>query len=119
MEPSMFGRYPIKFAEIDNGGSSGDTTVVSGVTGKVIVVTSFWLVAAGATTVTFKSASTEITGGAAIAANGGVSAHGDFGLFETASGEDLNLNSSAAASVGGSMAYYFKEAGVGDGTDLL
>jgi hypothetical protein len=119
MEPSMFGRYPIKFAVIDTGGSSGQTTVISGVAGKLIVVTSFWCVAGGATAINWESASTPISGPASLADTGGVSAHGHYGLMETADGEDLNIASSAAVSVGGSLAYYIKKAAVGDGEDLI
>ena len=119
MEPSLFGLYPVKYAEIDTAAASGATTVVSGVAGSVIVVLDFWAVAGGATTVKFQTASTDITGPAPLAANGGVSANSNHGLMETADGEDLNINSSAAVALGGSLSYFFKRAAVGDGVNLV
>lgn len=86
----------------------GDNTVVAAITGKKIQVIGFGLVATAANTVKFKSgAGTDLTGGMALAANGGLSAPSDRNTveFETAAGQALVLNLSAATQVSGWVTY--------------
>lgn len=95
----------IKFASVDVA-SSGDNTIVSSVASKRIVVLNYVLVASAANTVQWKSATAgAITGGMQLAANGGVSAESQFGMFATTAGEALVLNLSAASSVDGHITY--------------
>lgn len=95
---------PIKFAVVDVA-TAGDNTIVSAVAGKKIRVLNYVLVSSAANTVIWKSATTNISGGMQLAANGGISAESQFGLFETNAGEALILNLSAANSVDGHIAY--------------
>lgn len=92
--------------------ASGDTTLVAAQPGRKIRVVSYTVIAAGAVSVKFKSGSTDITGAMALAANGGAAPSGAglapsgfAGLFETASGEALVINLSAAVAVGGHLTY--------------
>jgi hypothetical protein len=101
----------MKYAAI-SASSSGSNTVVAAVTGKRIRVLSYVMVAAGDVTATWKSASNNISGGMALAANGGAAPSagqatpgGLIGQFETNQGEALNLNLSAAVSVAGHLTY--------------
>jgi len=102
----------LKYAAI-SASSSGDNTIVAAVTGQKIVLVSYVVVAAGDVSVTWKSgASTSLSGAMALAANGGaapgagpLTPAGVAGLLETAGGEALVLNLSAAVSVGGHIAY--------------
>jgi len=95
-----------KFAKIDVA-SSGDNTIVSAVTGKKIRVLQYSLVCGAATTVQWKSSGgTTLSGDMQFAANGGISCpFSPVGLFETASGEGLVLNLSAANAVSGHLCY--------------
>lgn len=101
----------MKYAAI-SASSSGSNTVVAAVTGKRIRVLSYVMVAAGDVTATWQSASTNLSGGMALAANGGAAPSagqatpgGLIGQFETNQGEALNLNLSAAVSVAGHLTY--------------
>lgn len=101
----------MKFAKID-ASSSGSNTIVAAVTGKKIRVLSYVIIAAGAVTAKWQSATTDISGGMALAANGGaapsvsvLSPGGTFGVLQTEPGEALNLNLSGAVSVGGHLVY--------------
>jgi hypothetical protein len=92
--------------------ASGNTEVVAAVAGKRIRVLQYRLVCGGDVTVKFRSASTDITGGMPFATNGGISAGAPVqtpaGLlfeFQTAPGEALNINLSAAIAVGGHLTY--------------
>ena len=77
----------------------------SGLAGKQIEVLSYAFVCDAASTVTFKSASTSISGGMAVAANGGVSADGEGqGLMITAVGEALTITNSAG-NIAGHITY--------------
>jgi len=87
-----------KFATIV--GAIGDNTVVAAVTGKIIRVTSYFIVATAATTVRFESGAggTALTGAMSLAANGILQAsHDPTGHFQTASGALLNLELTGAA----------------------
>ena len=82
---------------------------MAAVASKKITVLSYVLVATGAVTVKWRTASTDISGAMALAANGGVSAHsGDITipLLQTATNEALNLNLSSAVQVSGHVTYY-------------
>ena len=103
-EPSMYGRFPVQFALIDEN-AQANNEIVAAVSGKRIRVVSFFVVAAAANSITWKSATTAIAGPMALAQNGGVSAEAEVGLCETAMGEALNLALSAATQVGGGVAY--------------
>lgn len=74
--------------------------------GKRIRVVSYVIVASGAVNAQFRSgANTNLTGAMRLVEAGGVSAHFDGGLFQTAVGEALNLNLSAAVQVSGHLTY--------------
>lgn len=97
----------IKFAVIDSA-SAGDNTIVAAVTGKKIVVLSYALVSAGATTARFESGAggTALTGQMTLAASTVLSCgFNEAGWFETAAGALLNLELSAAVSVDGHLSY--------------
>lgn len=96
-----------KFASIDIA-ASGDTTEVALVVGKKIRVLAYRFVSAGAVSVRFKSgASTNLTGAMSTGAagGGGGAAFNPIGHFETASGEALVMNLSAAVQVSGHLCY--------------
>jgi len=101
------GIVPAARAVIDHA-TSGDNTVVAAVSGKRIIVTSLFLVAAGAVNVRFESGAsgTALTGQMNFAANGGIALpHNEEGWFETAAGSLLNLELSGATSVDGALTY--------------
>ena len=100
----MFGRFPLKFAPIA-ATASGDNEIVAAVSGKKIRVISFFMISDTAATVKFRSATTDISGGLPVSANGGVSADSSNGLMETVAGAALNLNLSAVINVGGALSY--------------
>jgi len=82
----------MKYAAI-SASSSGSNTVVAAVTGKRIRVLSYVMVAAGDVTATWQSASNNLSGGMALAANGGAAPSagqatpgGLIGQFETKPG---------------------------------
>lgn len=78
--------------------SSGTTALVAAVSGKRIRVYSYALVLTSAGTAKFQSASTDKTGAMSFAANGGIScAPGDSPWLSTASGEALNIVTTASA----------------------
>lgn len=94
-----------KYAVI-NAASSGDNVLVSGVPGRKIRVLSYTLVASGFVDARFDSGSAPITGAMPLPTNGGVScAMSPFGHFETAAGQPLELNLSAAVGVRGHLVY--------------
>ena len=98
--------YP-KFAVID-AATSGNNTLVSAVSGKKIRVVQAFLVAAGTVNTRFESAAdgTALTGQMNLVANTGyVIPFSVLGWFETASGQLLNLELSAAISVDGCLVY--------------
>ena len=67
------------------------STIVSAVAGRQIEVLSYTLVADAATTVTWKSGSTAISGGMTFGATGGASANDDQAMLRTNIGEALNI----------------------------
>jgi len=99
------------FAKIDTA-TSGDNTIVTAVPNRKIRVINYTTIASGDVSIRWKSASTAISGAMALATNGGAapsgtgqSPSGHIGLFETAPGEALILNLSAAIQVSGHLAY--------------
>lgn len=95
----------VKFARIDTA-ALGATQLVAAVAGKKLRVLNFHLIAAGAVNVSLRSAANPITGAYPLVANAGLAPNGGgFGLCETAAGEALNINLSAAVQVSGAIAY--------------
>lgn len=89
-----------------NPASLGDNSIVAAVSGKKIRVISASIVSASANSIKFRSGTTDISALYAFAANGGmVLDFNEHGWFETAAGEALQLNLSAAAAVGISIQY--------------
>ncbi len=99
--------YDTQQTAIINTAASGDTAVVAAVAGKRIRVINYVLTAAGVVSVKFRSATTDLTGAMPFAANGGIAAAGAQPGYwvQTAAGEALNLNLSAAAQVSGHITY--------------
>lgn len=105
------GALIMKFAAI-NASASGSNAIVAAVTGKRIRVVSYVIVAAGAVTATWQSASTALSGPMSLASSGGASASvgilapgGAYGLFQTEAGEALNLSLGGAVTVAGHLCY--------------
>jgi hypothetical protein len=98
------GWFP-KYAAI-SAASSGANSLVAAVTGKKLRVLAFNLSFSGSVNAKFTSAANDITGlfyGAAAAQ--AVGPFSEAGLFETAAGEALGVNLSAATAVGGYLVY--------------
>ena len=96
---------PIKYAKI-TAASAADNEIVAAVAGKAIIVWNYTLISTSANTLTWKSATTAITGAMAVAANGGISTpDSNRGLFITTAGEALNLAFSGATQVSGHITY--------------
>lgn len=95
-----------KFAAI-SASTSGDNTVVAAVTSKKIRVLNYTLMANGTVNAKWKTGTlTDLTGLLYLVANTGATpAFSPVGQFETAAGEALTLNLSAAIAVGGHLAY--------------
>lgn len=95
-----------KFATVQVS-SSGNNTIVNGVSAKKIRVLSYVLSAGGGVNAKWVSSTTPDKSGLLyMSLNGGfVSGYCPLGHFETGVGADLNLNLSAAVSVGGHITY--------------
>jgi hypothetical protein len=94
-----------KFAAI-SASASGLTSVVAAVTGKRIRVLNYVFMAGAAGTVTFRGLAGPLTGAFPVVANSGAAANaGPHGLFQTAVGEALSLDLSAAFAVAGHITY--------------
>ncbi len=94
-----------KFAKIA-ASSSGDNTVVAAVTGKKIRVLRWGLTSNGTVSAKWRSNTTDVTGPRYLVQY--ASAGGSYcpvGIFETAAGEALSINLSAAVACGGELAY--------------
>lgn len=88
--------------------ASGATSLVSAVTSKKIRVLALYLVSNGTVNVKFQSHTTptDLTGLAYLVANTGfVLPYNPVGWFQTNSGEQLDINLSAAIAVGGTLVY--------------
>lgn len=94
--PADYNMYGITgYVTISVGAETGE--IVPAVPGRQIRVLSYVFVAfPAATTATFKSGTTAISGDIALEANGGISQTGESeGLMETAKGEALNITNTA------------------------
>lgn len=87
----------------DTEATAATHTLVAGVTGKKIRVLGFYVTAASAVNVQFKSASTNIAANLAI--EGAMSSYCPHGWFETAAGEALSFALSAAVSTSVQVVY--------------
>ena len=98
--------FPVKRAKIDCA-SSGDNTLVAAQTAKKYVVMDVLAVAGGTVNIKFRSGTTDLMGAIPLVANAGFapSEAAQAGHFETAPGEALNLNLSAAVQVSGWVTY--------------
>ena len=87
---------------------SGQQVVVAAVPGKKIRVVSFWIIVDAATAVTWQNGTTDITGAAPLAINGGwVVDFSPVGHFETAVGAALNIElGTSSANAKGSVNYF-------------
>ncbi len=88
--------------------SATDNEIVAAVANKRICVVDWNCMAAGTTTITWKSGATAISGGYPLVANVGISVNHsvpDFSL-KTSMGQALNLALSAAEQVSGYLTYY-------------
>lgn len=96
---------PVRFASIRLS-AAGDTTLVADVVGRIQVV-SYLLVAGNAVDVLWRSGGRPISGVLGLAAGESVHVQGTRRepLLETDPGEELVLNLSAAAMVGGHLTY--------------
>jgi len=92
--------------------SSGDNTIVAASANKKIKVLSYIIIAAAAVDVTWKAASTAISGAMSIDAKGGAvapaSAPGAGHYLETAINEALKINLSDNIQVSGHLTYYLE-----------
>lgn len=103
-EPTLTGRFPVKFGKIDTA-ASGDTTLLAADTENHIRIIGFFLVASGSVAVKFKSGATDLTGGMALAANGGVTAESQNGVMTVNKGEAFVINLGSAIQVSGAFSY--------------
>lgn len=95
----------VKYAVI-NATASGDNTIVAAVSGKVVRVISYLLIANGTVTATWKQGATNISGPLPLVVNAGACApEATRGWMETASNAALILNLSSAVTVGGHISY--------------
>jgi hypothetical protein len=102
---SLTVRYgSVLFAQI-NATASGDTQVVAAVSGRRIVVVAFAVIASATVNIRFRSGTTDITGSMRLVEGGGIAHAYDAGLFQTATGQALNINLSTNATVGGYVVY--------------
>lgn len=90
-----------------NVSTAGDNTIVAAVSNKKITVLQYSLVVgANGDGVTWKQGSTAVSGQMRFSANGGIStAYSPVGLFQTASGSTLYLNSSLGSQISGHLVY--------------
>lgn len=89
-----------------NPSGTGDTEIVAAVAGAKIRVLALAMVTTSANSVHFRSATTPISATFPLGANGGVVLSlNEHGWFETAAGEALNINMSAASATGVQIQY--------------
>jgi hypothetical protein len=87
-------------------GASGDNAQVTGISGSKIRVIGYTYICTAANTITWKSGSTALTGAMAYTTFGGIATPESYlGHFETADGEDLNLNLLSSQGVRGHFTY--------------
>lgn len=88
--------------------SSGNNAIVTAVANRYLRVLSYNYVVNAAVNVAWRSGTTTVIGGLGYWGGQGVgkvAPHNDHGWFQTAAGEDLNLNLSGAVPVGGEGTY--------------
>lgn len=100
---------PLKTAVVSalaNPSASGQSAVIAAVAGAAIRVIGLAVVATAANAVKFQSASTDISATFPLGANGGlVLPFNEHGWFQTAVGEALNINMTAATATGVHVVY--------------
>lgn len=107
---------PRIYTAVINESSSGDQEIVAAVAGKSIHVLHYAFTVASALTVTWKSASTAISGPMSLTAGinsaGGFATDGGFviPLMKTAGGEALNAGLGGAVAMGGHITYTLLDA---------
>lgn len=86
--------------------STGDNTVIAGISGQTIRVWRIFFVLSAATNLTFKNGSISLTGAMSMAANGSflLDLQGD-PWFVTSSGNNFIINQSGTAQVSGTIFY--------------
>lgn len=89
-----------------NTASPGDNTIVAAATGLKTKVLTYTFTVGAAVTVTWKSASTAISGPMAFEAGISSAPSGEVPHFETIAGEALVLNLGSAVQVSGHISYY-------------
>ncbi len=97
------------FVAIDTA-SSGDNVIVTVDAGKKAVVLSIFLISSSDNTIIWKGGSTVLLGAAAVKEGGGYHVESDYGITETADGDDLIINLSGATQVGGGVTYVLANA---------
>lgn len=91
---------------VANPSALGQSTVIAAVAGAAIRVIGLAVVATAANAVKFQSASTDISATFPLGANGGlVLPFNEHGWFQTAVGEALNINMTAATATGVHVVY--------------
>jgi hypothetical protein len=86
--------------------ASGDNIVIAGVSGQLIKVLQFLLVAGGATTLTLKSGASLISGPMSLEAGGTlILPYSSVPIQTISAGDPFIINSSAAVSVGGIISF--------------
>lgn len=101
------------FREVIDDATSGNNTLVAAVAGKKIRVHNIVLISGGDMTVRFESGAggTALTGQMTVGAGSGFAPGFDpYGHFETAAGELLNLELSAATTADGWLVYSLVDA---------
>ncbi len=94
----------LSFAKIDTA-SSGDNTIVTGISGTKLIVYSIVAIVAADNNLIWKSGSTVIIGTCNLAANGGYHLESMLGICEAADGENLIINLSGAVQTGGTVTF--------------
>ncbi len=92
------------FAVVDVN-TTGDNSIVTGVSGLKIVIISIFLVATTLVAVTWKSGTTVILGEAGLRSGGGYHVESDYGIAETVAGDALVLTLGGNVQVGGGVTY--------------
>jgi hypothetical protein len=95
-----------EFGIIDTA-TAGDTVLVTGVANKIIIVTYYNLVVAGAVNILFRSGATPLCGEKVFQdiGSGMVSGEVKDGIFKTAVGESFIINITDPVQVGGEFKY--------------
>jgi len=98
----------VQYAMI-NATAAGDTQIVPAVTDMRIRVVAYLVTSSASIVIRFRSGTNDITGALRIPTNGNLAQAYDGGLFQTNVNQPLNINLSAAATVGGYVVYRLVE----------